>query len=885
MLTVSPSLAAILTGSPTKVDWAAKVRTALGTARRVRCFRDSNAAATSPATTGTEFLNLANTGTLTLYSGDITDFGIIGAASVNLAADLGTGACVLRIEGGGHWVQGTLGLPGSGKDFILGANPTGAASVGFSFSAGTGVKSPPLLATGVGPIPPLLDANAPAKFRIINYTNPAAPVTVGTIPFDTRDVNLVMTDPEVAESMGDVRVTKSSQTIIFDAFEFGILLLSMNADCNAEAAVPLHQVLVNCRPYGTAWAAKYPSVTGYDATSDVTIPPPFKGQILDASDRVLYTFELHDGLPINDPSTGVPRSTTVALRPSFTCANMLFWQSHEPKMNAKARKFFNGFKTDILRPSTCKISWGSGAWVPMSDDDKQIDGTLHMNALPQWPMANAPYNSIDYPNAVDPYLFDSDAQIGSSIHRAWRVSGWDYEVGSISGQDRYTGPGGPRPNRCYYPAWLSLYMTQPNGVRLKGNVPYKSGMWAYTKAYFNQSRHFFRDVKSFASIPVAEANRNEWMHTGSYYGDGTVANPDNRIPLFTTRLTGGGARDKFGRRPWNGDAVDYMHAHEQAGHGALFLNSPAHLVSHKHYYISNCLAWFGGGRVANPDYTSRFMARQDAWHWGTMTMAWKLASEHPTLGISRALVEDRMQYNLDSMRKTVMAPAQNGTPGIYFDGIRNLGTPLIDTTEDQPGGYHAARSQSGCSSMSFYMAAVFLTMKTTGVWDMLWNKSQANRDAMTFWIQCYDRYSLDWAIDTDGRYEYYMNGTVAVPVGAPLPPVAASWADWAANVQPKTGVEDWVRRPNGNPYGGVYNDQIERDSPQHFRAQYAFMRRDFDFYVPNATKIAAACAKYQGWYDAIEQRVASMPTPLEKSAADWRFRWPGAGIFTPTVSA
>lgn len=876
MLTYNASLKEKLDAAPTKMAWANIIKTELGNDRMLRCFRDNNSAASDPTLTGIEFMKMGTVGDLVIQAGNITGFGLITSSLISLAADLTTGKSVLRIEGNGNWVQGSLSL-GNTTDFSFSANPTGNASSGVGFNS-VGLKAPEMLSTGVGPLAPVLDKSAPATFTLESWEDPANPTIVGTIAFNRRDLNLVATDPEIADSMGDVRVTKSNDSIIFGNFEFGGLILSMNKSCNAEDETKtLHQFVSSVRPHGTVWAEKYPSFTGYDETSDLTHPLPFKGYLHDGNGKLLETFEMRDGLPINSPELPQTRNTTEALRPWMTCAAMLNWESHEPKENSKARKFFNGMQPDVLRPSTCKEPGSTNAWVPMTGKG-QHNGALHLWAAPRWPMPIGSFNSVDYPDSVDPYLYNADTASGNSALQGNRVSGWDYEIGSISCHDRYTGPGGIRAERCIAPPSLTAYLTAPDGVRPKGNVPYKTMMHAWNRAYFNQSRHFFKNVKTFEAIPQKEVFRNEWSHCKSYYGSnewGYAPERDNHIPLFASVLVDSYPKDHLGRRPWNGDAVDYMHAYSQPGWAVLINNSPMYLISHQHYVYSTMLSWLGGGVTANPDYTNRFMKRQDAWHWFAMTMAWKLASDHPTLGISRSVVEDRMMRNLDSLYKTVYLPSLT-SQSLYFKAIRNFGVPAEPFHDTSNTGKWYLRDT--VSSMAFYMAHVFALMKQTGVWDRLWNASVQNQTTMKFWVECYDKYSIDLVLDTDLRYDYYINLTRMEGVtesDVVNQYVPTSWPDWATTVRPKTGVEDWVTNPDGSM-------RRERDGNTHLRAQYAFMRRDFDLYVPNE-KIEAAADKYQGYYDLMETRINALSTPYNKALSDWQWRWPGNGIIKPAL--
>ncbi len=121
-ITANHALALLLNGAISRVQYCTILETALGASRRVIAARN-----------GTVFRNCALTGAFTVNGqGAITNIGITSGTTVSLAANLSTGSSTLRIEGNGNWIMGTLGLSGSGCDFIISTNPT--TTNGFAFT-------------------------------------------------------------------------------------------------------------------------------------------------------------------------------------------------------------------------------------------------------------------------------------------------------------------------------------------------------------------------------------------------------------------------------------------------------------------------------------------------------------------------------------------------------------------------------------------------------------------------------------------------------------------------------------------------------------------------------------------------------------------------------
>lgn len=132
----NPELAAILAGANSQYSQVRALNTALTTSKRVKCKRVSDAATPQADVwaNGVLFRDAALLGAFSFQGKDIVGYGKTSGLTAALAADLGTGKSVLRIEGNGHWIEGTLGLPGSGADFILPVNPTATNSIAISGS-------------------------------------------------------------------------------------------------------------------------------------------------------------------------------------------------------------------------------------------------------------------------------------------------------------------------------------------------------------------------------------------------------------------------------------------------------------------------------------------------------------------------------------------------------------------------------------------------------------------------------------------------------------------------------------------------------------------------------------------------------------------------------
>lgn len=134
MIRVNPELEALLLAETTQYAQVRALGAALTATRRVKARQnpDPSVSQESVWATGTLFRDAALTGDFTYAGAEIIGYGVTSDLTTSLATDLDIGKSVLRIEGGGHWVEGTIGLEGSGADFTLPINPTVTNSIAIS---------------------------------------------------------------------------------------------------------------------------------------------------------------------------------------------------------------------------------------------------------------------------------------------------------------------------------------------------------------------------------------------------------------------------------------------------------------------------------------------------------------------------------------------------------------------------------------------------------------------------------------------------------------------------------------------------------------------------------------------------------------------------------
>lgn len=902
MLNFDADLQATLNTATSKLDWCNKLVAGLGSGLKVRCKRSPDPTSTTVFTTGTEFYNATIVGAPTTSAGSIVKFGNIINATIQAPADLSTGASVLRIEGATHWMEATLGLTTSSSDFKVTSSPS--ASTGLAFTT-ISISAPRSLPSGSGSVAPDLDANAPAYVELEDWSDPANPVLVGSAPLDTRAEDFVYQDSELAAEIGDVRITQSSSTIIFGRFEFGVTMFTINGTLNLDnPGTPVHQVVIAHKPHGT-WPS-YPFADTFRKDRDLTFPKPYKLKIRKSDSTILKTIEMRDGLAVNDPSlaqtwgNGQPKP----LRPHMECGQWHFWQSAKLKYSSNALKYFPGVTALSLRPSIAKNGTTSNAPIAFELNRSQWNSTLQWYAAPEWPIAwfNTATRSPDYTYDDDPFLFIPDYH-GDEGHASLMV-GWNIEPGSISLHDWFIGPGGPRHDRSTLSTPLVRYFTDPNGVRLKGNVPHRTLLDCYNHGYFHHSHHMLlNDVKTFKLMPKEYARDGSISFSHAYYGQ----NDSGYVPGGLPRHVGlwcipnGGTTYQAAPRDGhagflNGWEVDDNHSYIAPGLATMFCNSPAHTVSGALRFFAHVCGQLGSAR---PESTTgnNFLSRVHAWRMHQLSVAWKTATTH-SMGIDRETIEQRFQRELEAVYDTVYVPAiVNQSTDISMTAIRRFGQPVFDSGVSYGNGQSAFPNtkwwRGVTDSKAGYFAGVLTLMRQTGCWAAMRARSTKCDVALRFIVDCMDKDSLMSLYYTKGRYEGNFTYSDRVPTqfspqadaaaGLPDPVMYADWNEWVTK-NPANGQTTLMTDADGS------FTAARMDATTGLRLQWAFVRRDYFPDIPSPlgtsgeSMVDSVCTMAQGWLEGLDTKIKSISSPWSAMSNDMAYYYPPHGVYlAPTV--
>lgn len=702
------------------------------------------------------------------------------------------------------------------------------------------------------PAAPALTPDAPDTFEVWDWTNPEKPVLEGKIKLDKRVDDFVYQDADMAADNGAIAVYQSTQSVMLGDIEIGFTMLAADKSNTESGRTPLYQVLGAFAHRGT-WTS-YPASDTFDRKLHTTFPQPFKVVMKNAEGRVLHTFQMQDGLPINDPSLNQWKSESRPVRPKFSVFMMLPWQNTRPRASSKKNMYYPGLTADGLRPSCAKGHVSVLSCEPLLTGGygrNSMNGLANIYGAPRWPRPHAPYS----PEIKDPYLTNNEFNRGggSAFGAAW-LEGWDYEPGSYSTHNWYTGPGGPRFDRCVIPSVVALWATQPNGRRLQENVPHRDWLDGWAMAYFNHGNHWVRDVKTMALMDSREVMFKPWDLTGNYYGGGKNSPRTVRINGDQRDGTTEANADRNGNLWANGWARDGLHSYCSAGWIALLLNSPMHAIGSR-FDVASQLMMSG-----EPTHAIRhqYMVRSQAWRWLHYVMAWKLASRHP-LGLAREDVEGSFVQHLEQTYKEIYVPQvieKKDDP--FYKGLRNVGQPMINDGSD--GGKWI--SQGG--GLGYYMAHVLQLMKQTGMWAAMMARGGHVRDVLLLQLRNMDQFALGLHADTSAVWSM----SIAVPKDGTFP-------DDMAHYQQLYGpkVADMFRDDKGNPVG-------DRDVAIHNIAQYVYIRRDYFPEIPHP-KLAAAVARLDARLASVSARVAAAGDPEKKRAADHVYRVPGLAPIRP----
>jgi hypothetical protein len=869
--TYDSALQSALSAQTTKISFSNTLVSMLGPTCVVRGLRN-----------GVEFMNVGASGAITVVAGNIIKgWGVLTGVTTNLAADVSTGTCVLRIEGGGHFVEYTLGLgAASGKEQYFARNPDGVMGVAFASTAG--LKAPLLLDSGTGFGAP------PDNVYTVDFQNwsSGSAVAAGTLTLSSRIPNWVYDDAQQQTSIGDCRTHQCPQSVVMGDVEFGALYWGMNQNVNSEGAFPVDEILIISKPTEANWPG-HPKYSGYIVGTSNTFPPAFKA-VVRKNGAVVKTFEMRDGLPMNSPQLnhGGGDLSVAPIRPFYCTGQVLLYRSARPKLHTFAAQLHAGYEADVIRSTVTREKASSNGINPLFSFRDQLNSYNQWFAMPKWAIpANLAAMNADTVSIQDAFLYPVNAEIapyGAFGYGGVRVTGWGYEPGTNGGMDWHTGPGGSRSDRGVVATPIALYLTNPAYIRPRGNDTIQDMVDAWNMNYCNVPNHLYADVKTGATIPENEVfgamgSANYWSQGGNtYYGSIDTFVTAGRAGISNGQ-TGDYAKpyagafiDKNGLMPFHGGLTDYSHAYKSPALSAMIFNSPALAHLAKHAAINTILAQIGDV-PPDTDPTRFFLVRNMAWRWKPYADNWKLSTDHPW-GLSRKLIEDRFQIELETIYDSIVKPVLvDNTQHPYYNALRNLGVP---SGVNNAGTAWETKSQA----LTFYVAGVLHLMKTTGLWDVMMAKSYKCNQALRFTIRCLDLYAIDWILDTDGRYDWYVNTIKGSNTGANTNVVYANWAEYAPIEVPVNGLNDWITNPDGT-------NKLEQEPTQHARYQYLTLRKlyitEAEIPCARANGVDLALAKYRNFYSIRWSRVTAATTNDNKRRADFAYRWPGFGGFKP----
>lgn len=906
-LKYSPALQTLLAGAVSRKNWCEILLNAIGTNLSFICKRDSDPLATDVFTSGTTFYAASLRGIPKAQDGGLVNLGKTYNATINLAANIAIGKSILRIQGNGHWIEGSLGLLTTAANFRVKNSPT--EKTGLTINKIT-ISAPLDLPSGVGPEAPQNVPDTTVALLIEDMSVPAFPATVGTLYFDNPQPNITFEDEELAQEMGDTRVTFCKDSVIFGQFEFNAIRFDMNQSINSEANVPLEQGLAYCKPHGT-WPT-YPLMDSWRPDRDLTFPKPFRISLLRQDGTVKKVLQMRDGLPINSPLLNHDDwwYNEKPLRPHWNCGMMLPWQSHLPKATSYFSKYFSGMTADSTRPSQCKQPWATNPAIPLANRTQQINAGLHFFASPQWPIAFDPNiggggtPALNAQNTFDdPYLYDVRQYHGGEGNQA-NISGWDYEPASLSNHDWQPYLGGVRGDRAIVDSYLAMYATDPDGVRLKGSVPWRILVDRYGMAMFNHAYHWVTDAKNCLGLPKELVLAGAIQAIGTRYAGRLEDIPGKEKRAIHAYGIGRGMpwptpAQRDGHNVWNGYQADHLHASMHPAKMVIFFNSIMHLVSASMRFACNIVVQTGGDSRPTANPRGYWMNREHAWRWLNYTLMWKIATKH-SLGYSRQEIETNFQIELEKCYDEIYIPTKvTNDPDPYFEGLRRLGIHVTLSTEhklerldgngnvmkDAQGNtlYDGAKAYSiGHDTKTFYLSHLLVLMRQLGVWKAMRAKSDKCRVVLDFLIECLDRYGIEAFYRTNGRVSLYggnLGPIVLATAPDPDPSTGwvSSWTNWATALYPPIGVEDMVTKPDGTLSQDPMGSQA---ATTHLRQQYIMMR---SIYFPEHPHplLAATQTMVQSQYDKFSTHIANIPSLLSRGGQDYNVRWPSHGILKP----
>jgi len=866
-VTINPELAALLAapGITNRLQACAAFKNALGDTRRVRVIHN-----------GVTVRDCTLSGIMQSAAGVITNLGITSADLAALGADLSIGSAIMRVTGGGHTVDGSLGLydPADPGKYTFTAQANLTPTNGLALTTINITLRPDLPLGESTPDAGGPSEGVPFEVEMVTYPDGVTPGPTSSIFFDENAGDIIWDDAQRAAETGPIPYWRSTETFQNGTggygMEIGFHRATLPPQCNDEADEPLYEVFAFQKPYGR-WSG-YPSMVGYNGATDSTFMRPCVFHIYDEFRNLLGTIDIF-GNPINSPQLGQTRNETTAWRPFAHVKQMLYWSSHRLKLSVNARKWNNGMVPGTSnRPGQVRQKASTNADLPaLGTRYQQVNAYLHWMYAPPYGLTTMQEYPVTDPFAVNGMRSnDTGNSSDGGKDGAWAV-GFMYAFGQPAMHDWDGPPGGNRHERYYQPTPLAAYLTEPDGYRPQGHVPYKLLCHEYMKGYFNSAHHDVFDPRIAATYPHEEVAYGEWAYTyGKYTPQGPIFVPGGEArhvrwffpsdgPLFT---------DRDGLLPYHGAEIDAPHSYKHPAWFALMFNSVAATFSAMMYYNSVMMS-SGGSGSPTANYEGFLMQRQHAWRWHNQAFMWMLGSSHPSL-VSRAKYAARFVQELEFAHDTILFPAT--TPAhplynhIYYATLRNFGIPGREQINGSQ--HYIVHVDDG---KLLYLGGVLATHEATGF--AAWLRANSVKggafwDAVTGWTHTYAAKQFS---ATRGRRLVWENqqSSPSVPVGQALVPYTG-YVEWASIHAPVNGQEDLVRNPDGTPY------YIERQQYQHLMVQTIFMFRDFLGGESKWPGINALCAIAQ---EQENYKANLMATNYYNGIyGDYEYRWPPAGI-------
>lgn len=804
----------------TKLDHTAILNAALGSPRYMTLKRDANAAAPDVWATGTTFRKVICTGPMKVSGGRIVDLGKIKGTVTSTAADVSTGRSVVRIEGNGRWIEGTLGI-GTNNDFL--ATGVFTANNGIGVKADFAISGSPFMPSGTGPAAPDEDADMPKFLRIWDYTNKANPIIVGTKPIATRDLDMVLDHPALAAEIGDIRVTRMADNdgIVFgtggDCFRFAATVYSAHGGLNEDVpGKTVHQCVVGAKPHGR-WAS-FPFKKDFNITNDTLSPQAFKAELLRADMSSLHIFEMYSTRINDQPGTGrainsaeqtLDVTDTTPCQPWWTCQMALPYTSARLKPNSKMNHYFPAVDAESRDPTNVVAFDSSPDQWPI------LTGNFLANALHTWRLApkwSRPRNAGPDTNIMDTYFLQP-------AREEWLTQrvGYGFEPGSTGQHTWFMSPGGSRHDRAAIPHVVAMWLSDPTGNRIHGNVPLKDMKWHWDMCYFNEGCFYHTNLERGEMIDKKKINNGDTCYNGTYYSGGNENfRPDlenNAIQLLAAQNQEHPPyiQDKNGRQFVNQYQRDDQHNISSAAQAVYLSNSPMHIIAARATYNSAVTCDFGftyGSFGADT-----FLTRQHAWYQKALLEQWMVTTNDPRT-ISRSEVETSWVRHLHAVYDAVV-PYMEANNDFGAKMLNNLGAHCYEAVEGA-----VIRQSTSTDNKAFYMGQVLLLMKQSGAWDAMRAKSAKCARILDLMVTCLAKQSVDCFVDSKGAIDITSNNSRYIAPDAPNR-IAQNWFEFC----PPQGQEDWLTYPDGSKRGG--NGYPENYNTQHFRAQYVLILQRF----------------------------------------------------------